>query len=194
MASVENEIETRQPAPDSSAAAPAAPAISGVARLFEKYAPAIRALLLRRLGNIDDAREGAQEVFLNLWRREQKGALDSDARAYLFTAAENWARDCRRKAVSHVVDKHEPLEEGHERLPSHAPGGEETVHWRRGLEMLMESVKELPPDTQRVFDLHHGSRMTYTEIAKVMGVAPRTVERHMAQAIAHCKLRLKAYL
>jgi RNA polymerase sigma factor (sigma-70 family) len=164
-----------------------------VARLFQVYAPAVRAFFVRRLGNLDDAREATQEVFLHLWRQEQSGRLESEAAGYLFRAAENQARDCRRRARTRVMDKHEPLE-GHEELTEPAPESAEVVHWQRGLEMVMEAIKELPADTQRIFTLYHGSRMSYTEIAKHLGITPRTVERHMAQALAHCKTRLKAYL
>jgi RNA polymerase sigma-70 factor (ECF subfamily) len=60
--------------------------------------------------------------------------------------------------------------------------------------MVVDSIKELPAETQRIFFLYHGSRMTYPDIARELGITTRTVERHMAQAIAHCKLRIKAYL
>lgn len=167
---------------------------SRVARLFEEFAPAVRAFLLRRVGNVEDAREGAQEIFLNLWRREQQGQLEDEARAYLFTAADNWAKDCRRKALTHVVQQHEPMEERHDNLPAGEAAGEEVVHWQRGLEMVIKAMRELPPITQRIFELYHGRQLTYTQIARQLGVTTRTVERHMAHALAHCRLRLKAYL
>ena len=189
------EDEAAQPLiPFSTASTGQGPGRSRVGRLFEEFAPAVRAFLLRRLGNIEDAREGAQEIFLSLWRREQQGQLLDEARAYLFTAADNWAKDHRRKARTHVAHRHEPMDEAHHRLLASEPGGDEVVHWRRGLEMLVSSIRELPPDTQRIFDLYHGGQMTYTEIARELGITTRTVERHMAQAIAHCKVRLRAYL
>jgi len=193
MRPVEHDLNTSVSAPDQAAALPKHEAATcRMSRLFEDYAPALRAFLLRRLGNIEDAREATQDVFLNLWRQEQKGLLQSEASAYLFTSADNWVKDCRRKARSHVLDRHEPLD-GHDPA-AHQPNEEEVVHWRQGLELVMECIKELPLETQRIFHLYHGSRMSYTDIAEELGITSRTVERHMAQAIAHCKPRLKAYL
>lgn len=168
-------------------------AIAQIVALFNRYAPAVRALLLRRLGNLDDAREASQEVFLHLWRQARQGRLESEARAYLFVAAENVARDWRRRARSRASDRHEPLE-GHEELPTHEPDGVDAAHWREGLARVLDAVRELPPETQRIFGLYHGSRMTYPDIARQLGVTTRTVERHMAQALAHCKNRIRAWL
>ena len=167
---------------------------SKVARLFEEYAPALRAFLLRRLGNVDDAREASQEVFLHLWRQESKGLLREGARAYLFTAAGNWVKDCRRRAATCVLDKHESLDAIAEGVALAGPAGDDVVHWRRGLEVVVDGMSELPPATQRIFDLYHGSRMSYADIAKELGVTTRTVERHMAHALAHGRARLEAYL
>jgi RNA polymerase sigma factor (sigma-70 family) len=191
MRPVENELDTLVSVPDSAAAPKPQPVLSRMARLFEEYAPAVRAFLLRRLGNIDDAQEAAQEVFVQLLRQEQKGLLESEARGYLFTVADNWAKDCRRKARSHVLEKHEPLDGQDIEAPE--PADEEAIHWRQGLELVIACVQELPIQTQRIFYLYHGSRMSYSDIATELGITARTVERHMAQAITHCRPRLQAY-
>lgn len=192
MRALEDENNNAPTGSDADAAGQA-PARPRVARLFQEFAPAVRAFLLRRLGNIEDAREGAQEIFLNLWRREQQGGLEHEARAYLFASAENWVRDCRRRARRHGVDKHDSTQENNP-IPDPSPGGEDVVHWQRGLEMVTRSIEELPRETQRIFEMHHIAGMTYSQIARELGITTRTVERHMANAIAHCKLRLKAYL
>ncbi len=189
MRPIENKLNEQATAPWESAASP-----SQVACLFAEYAPAVRAFLLRRLGNLEDAREAAQEVFLHLWRQEQKGRLEGEARAYLFTAAENWVRDCRRRAFVRVSDRHEPIEGHTEELLAAEQDGAEVVHWCRGLEVVAACIGELPAQTQRIFSLYHGSRMNYTDIARELGITTRTVERHMAHALAHCKARLKDYL
>ena len=165
---------------------------SGVVQLFKEYAPAVRAFLLRRLGNREDAQEATQEVFLHLWRQECKGRLESGARAYLFAAADNMAKDWRRRAKARASDRHEPL--GQREFTAPIPDCADVAHWRGALKTIVECMQELSPDTQRIFLLYHGSRLSYTEVAMQLGITARTVERHMAQAIAHCKERLKAYL
>lgn len=165
---------------------------SQVTQLFQDYAPAVRAFFLRRLGNREDAREATQEVFLHLWRQERSGRLHAGARGYLFTAAANHARDCRRRARTRASDQHDSLD--HNELPDPLPENAEVVHWADGLRMVAQCMQELPIETQRIFMLYHGSGMTYTDIARHLRITTRTVERHMAQAIAHCKRRLQEYL
>lgn len=165
---------------------------SQVTQLFQDYAPAVRAFFLRRLGNREDAREATQEVFLHLWQQERRGRLHAGARAYLFTAAANHARDCRRRARTRASDQHDSLD--HDDLPDSLPEYAEIVHWTAGLRVVAQCMQELPAETQRIFMLYHGSRMSYTGVARHLRITTRTVERHMAQAIAYCKRRLQEYL
>lgn len=179
------------PAPETGT--PAAPGQGSiVAGLFATQVSRIRRLIQRRLHSAEDAQDATQEAFLKLWKREQEGALREDAQAYLHAAARTVVIDLQRHRKSHAVDLHVELME--EELPSASPDPEDPLHWRKGLQTLVYSLQELPELTQQVFILYHFEGMSHKEIARQLAVSVRSVERHMAQALAHSRVRLKDYL
>lgn len=87
---------------------------------------------------------------------------------------------------------HEALDEGC--LPAASRGADESAHWREGLATLVNSIKQLPEQTRQIFILYHLDGMNHSEIAHQLDISLRSVERHMAYALKHCKDRLGDYL
>lgn len=191
-------IPAQEPTPHTeSVAAPADPAPprpeagSIVARLFASHGGRIRRLIQSRLQNLEDAQDAAQEVFLKLWSRERAGALREEADAYLHSAAHTVVIDMQRHRRSHAADLHVELDE--EELPS-THGPDDPLHWRKGLVALVYCMQELPELTQQIFILYHFEGMDHKAIAHRLDISVRSVERHMAHALAHGRVGLKDYL
>jgi RNA polymerase sigma-70 factor (ECF subfamily) len=146
-------------------------------------------------GNADDAREVAQEVFVNLYRKIDSLREPAALKSFLRTAARNRALDfVRRRRSCHVsLDSIGELEE---------PAGDNEPE--RGLfasednEMLRSSLREalaeLPGDQQEVIRLRYERGYSYAEIAECIGegdavVRGRLYRAHKALAgrLAHLK-------
>jgi RNA polymerase sigma-70 factor (ECF subfamily) len=169
------------------------PSVPGtVARLFKEHARRMGRVLSRHLRNPDDADDASQDLFLKLWRREQAGELRGEATAYMNSAAITIAIDVERRRRSRGDDRisETPLEE----LQQDAASNDETLHWREGVQALVASLAELPPLTQQVFLLYHFEGLSHAAVARRLRISLRSVERHMARALAHCKNGLKDYL
>lgn len=164
---------------------------SRVVELFKRFGSEVHGFLKRRMGDPEEAKEATQEVFLRMWEKERRGELDERAPGYLFKAAENIAHDSWRRAFARARDRHDSVDDF--TLYSDLPVEEEAVHWQMGLDMMVNSVSELPESTQQIFSLYHGSRLNYKEIASELGLGIRTVERHMAVATNHCKDKMRVY-
>ncbi|MBL8268167.1 RNA polymerase sigma factor [Steroidobacter sp.] len=165
---------------------------SPVTRLFRSQGKRVRSFLRRRLRSHEDAQDATQNVFLGLLRRENAGALEENPRSYMIKAAYNAATDVQRARISHQVDDHCTLDDniaGNERTEA-----SEIVYWREGLRLFVTALNELPDLTQQVFVLYHVEGLSHTTIAQTLNLSVRSVERHMARAIAHCQDRLKDYL
>ncbi|WP_157995347.1 RNA polymerase sigma factor [Peristeroidobacter soli] len=165
---------------------------SPVARLFKSQGKRVRSFLRRRLRNDDDAQDATQNVFLGLVKREQAGALEEDARAYMVKAAYNAATDVQRSRATHHADDHCTLDEN-------TPAGSkaeasEILYWREGLRRVVDALNELPDLTQQVFALYYVEGLPHAGIARRLHISIRSVERHMAKALAHSQERLKDYL
>ncbi|WP_186453878.1 RNA polymerase sigma factor [Denitratisoma sp. DHT3] len=159
-----------------------------VAELAATHGRRLQRILRRKLQNPEDAQDAAQEVFLKLWKREREGALRAEADAYLHTAANSVVIDLHRRRKAHAADRHLELDTLDDAdLPAAVGGADESAYWREGLALLVDSIGKLPELTQQVFILYHFNGMDHNEIARRLGVSLRSVERHMAHALRHCK-------
>ena len=172
--------------------APAEAPRSIVGGLFRSQVRKVRNFLTFRLKSADDAEDAAQEVFLKLWRHERQGTLREEATAYMFSAAYSVATDVERHRMRH---EHERLDESDaDSIAQERPALEDERHWRDAVLRLVSELKQLPDLQRRMFVLHHFKGLNYAQIAKRVGVATRTVERHMVQAHATLEARMKDYL
>ncbi len=151
-----------------------------------------RGALSRHLRNPDDAADASQDLFLKLWRREQAGQLRGEATAYMNSAAVTIAIDLERRRRSRAEDR--VLEVRLEDLQHESASNDETLHWREGVQALIASLAELPPITQQVFLLYHFDGLSHAAVSGRLAISIRSVERHMARALVHCRNGLKDYL
>jgi RNA polymerase sigma-70 factor (ECF subfamily) len=168
------------------------PAESIVAQLFRTHAHKVRHLLAYKLRSPEDAQDATQDVFLKLVRREHTGALREQATAYMHSAARTVAIDTERRRHADTLHQHDDVEE---REPAaQVSSHDEALHWRQAVTLLVQCLQDLPERAQQVFVLYHFEGLSHVEITMRLNVSLRSVERHMARAMAHCKSRLGDYL
>jgi RNA polymerase sigma-70 factor (ECF subfamily) len=73
---------------------------------------------------------------------------------------------------------------------SSEPSAEATVAARQRLAQLTEALKELSPQTQRVFRMHKFEGLSHPEVAAALGISRSAVEKHMMAALKHLLARL----
>ncbi len=160
--------------------------------LFRKYRDPLKNYLTRLSGSPDDALELLQETYIRLLEQENLDHIETNARAYLFKIATNLVLDKSRKDKARQRDKHQPFLDGVHL--DEAPSAAAHVNWSKALESLKDVLKEFSPRCRRVFILHHFRNMAYNEIADLLGVTTRTVERDMSLAMTLCREKLKGII
>ena len=70
------------------------------------------------------------------------------------------------------------------------PSAEAAVAARQRLALLTEALKELSPQTQRVFRMHKFEGLSHPEVAVALGISRSAVEKHMMAALKHLLARL----
>lgn len=165
---------------------------STVVGLFKEHARRVQRFLSFRLRNAEDGREATQEVFLRLWRHEQSGSLREAATNYMYSATQSIAADVMRHRGRRPVDR--LTDESPDAIAAPAPSQEDVIYWRRAMARFIAILKTLPETTRQVVVLHHVKDMNYDEIAAELGISRRTVERHIARAVSHCRARMRDYL
>ena len=168
----------------------AAPSI--VDRLFREHAKRVQRFMGFRLRDREDGQEASQEVFLKLWRHETRGNLREDARSYMYSATRSAVIDLERSRASRGADGQEAAD--CDAFGDATPAQEEILHWRRAMQSFVSIVMDLPELTKQAFLLHYFSDLNYDQIAAKLHVSRRSVERHVARAMAHCRKRMRDYL
>jgi RNA polymerase sigma-70 factor (ECF subfamily) len=59
---------------------------------------------------------------------------------------------------------------------------------------LESALAELPPLTRSVFLLFHFDKLSVPTIAARTSLSTRTIERHLARALAHCAEQIEPFL
>lgn len=147
-------------------------------RLYSNSHRALRRYVRRLVVSQDAAEEVVQEAFLRTYENVEH--VDTP-RAFLFTTARNLAASARRTKRSRRTDTlgdFEPLgvESSEESPEGRAEADEE-------LRLLQQAIAQLSPQCRTVFSLRVFHDCSYKEIAARLGVAPKTVENHVARAL-----------
>jgi RNA polymerase sigma-70 factor (ECF subfamily) len=156
--------------------------------LFRDYHAPLCAFAYRYLGARDVAEEIVQEIFLFIWERRETLDIRGSFKTYLFTSVRN-------AAVSYL--RHERIVRRHEVasapfLVQGTSADRELVHNELKV-AVRQAIADLPARCQLVFTLHREEGLTYNEIGKVMGIAPKTVENHMIRALKGLREALAAF-
>ncbi len=124
------------------------------------------------------AEEIAQEAGLRLMQSSLEYEIDN-ARAFLFFAAANLARDHLRhkKIASAAVDGVSDL------MEMQAPSTERVVTAVQELQRLKLAINTLPKQARAVFEMVRVQGMSHKEVSEQLDISPKTVENHIARAL-----------
>jgi RNA polymerase sigma-70 factor (ECF subfamily) len=145
--------------------------------LYRRYARAVLALALRRLGDRGRAEDATQEVFAAIWR----SARSFDPRrgagsTWLFAVARNAIVDGFRKRPEPVADPPDlPTPEGGP--PEQAEAG--WVSWR-----VHRALEALPAHERPLIELAYWSGLSQSEIAEFLHLPLGTVKTRTRSALA----------
>jgi len=144
--------------------------------LFDTHAETLRNFLYYRCRDMQQAEDLTQEAFLKLWKNCKK-VLYEKARGFLFAVAKN-------AFYNQVAHNKVVLE--YTRLP-HSGIDPETPQFRleekEYMERLQGAINELPEGQREVFLMNRVDKVTYKEIAKMLGISETAVEKRMQKAL-----------
>lgn len=143
--------------------------------------PEVRGWLRAHARTLDraDIEDAIQEAYARIWTADL--AHVDNPRAYFFTVVRNLI--CERARRARVI----PLERMGEiealRIISDDPGPERSVSARQELGQVLKLVAALPAQCRRAFELRKFEGLSQRDIAAAMGIAEKTVEKHLAKAL-----------
>ena len=164
-------------------------------RLFDYYAPRVKAYLRRLGADPQQAEELAQEVMLTVWRRAaQYDPRRATPGTWIFRIARNRRIDAlrRERRPPEAEEVGVEAEAGGEEEAAERPGealearSEALLMERR----LREAIARLPPEQAEILRLYYLEEMPQGEIADTLGLPLGTVKSRLRLALA----KLRDYL
>ncbi len=146
-------------------------------RVFRSISPLLRNFLLYKFRDQEAAEDAVQEAFVTLWKN-CKSVTEALAKAYLFKVGQN--------QMLKKVEK----EKVHARyIGLQAVSNEETAGPDFDLEYqelnskLQLAIEQLPDGQREVFLLNRIDGKTYGEMAELLGVSVKAIEKRMHKAL-----------
>jgi RNA polymerase sigma-70 factor (ECF subfamily) len=141
------------------------------------------------MGNLDDAKDIAQEAFIRFWEQRSRLRASGSPRSYLYRIAKNLAINERQQRELHRTLNATRLEE---RPALRTPVKElESKELRAVVE---GAIAALPERRREAFVLAHLHKLPHSEIAELMGISPQTVANQISAALADLRQSLAPYL
>lgn len=160
--------------------------------LFRKYYANLLFYATRIVGE-EEAEDVVQDVFVELWKRQETLVVGDQIQAFLYRAVYTRALN---------VLKHQDIKEGYEaavldihrkRVEFYQPDSNEVVKRIEDKELrrqLAAAINELPDKCKVVFRLSYLHDLKNKEIADTLGISLRTVEAHIYKALKILRGRL----
>jgi RNA polymerase sigma-70 factor (ECF subfamily) len=132
-------------------------------------------------GNLEDAKDVAQGVFLRLWRVLQRFDLEKRFDTWLYRITVNAAIDCVRERGPKGILQALPEDAG-DRLRDQAKGPDELFDLAQLQRAFLRLAARLAPKQRATFVLKEIEGLETVEVARVLGVTESTVRNHLLQA------------
>lgn len=137
--------------------------------------------ITRRIGCSSTAGDLVQDIFLRLWERATDWT--GEPAAYLNRCARNAAIDHMRSETRRSTFYAGILPEQYAAAPA-TP--EAILAARQDVQRVDDLLALLPQRTRHIFILNRIHGRSFSEIAMVMAISKRAVEKHMAKAVSAC--------
>jgi RNA polymerase sigma factor (sigma-70 family) len=177
----------RDPVSAATLSIPVTPSTDSLERLLSAHYRRVLLAAYRVTGNMADAEDVAQGVFLRL-RSQDEAALRNEA-SYLYRAAINGALDLLRRQRNAGADPIEAAAELQTFRPGDSP--EASSSNRELRQLLRRAISELPPRAAEMFTLRYLEELGNREIAQLMSTSQAVVAVTLHHARSRLKKRLK---
>ncbi len=148
--------------------------------LFLRYYPRFRYFILRFVSDADVADDLLQNVFMKIWQNRINLREDLSMTAYIFVLAKYEIYNYLRLKSTRFTDRYNPA--------SHAnaltsPGVDITYDYIELEATVNRSIERMPEKRRNIFCMNRYEFKSAKEIAEVLGLSVRTVEKHIELAL-----------
>lgn len=149
-----------------------------ISQVIQTNADALFRLILRIVGDDEEARDITQDVFVKILSNPARLDDPQKVKSYLFTAGYHRALNARRNAIR----RRQKLQDF--QPPKTAESAEVAI-------LVDGAMKKLSDKQRQALTLRFYGDMTLAEIAGAMNISEGSVKVHIARGLIHLKNRLQ---
>jgi len=153
--------------------------------LVERHYPQLCTFALRLLRSPEAAEDAVQEVLCKIWTRRTIENV-RDPIPYLYRAVRNQClmvlRSERRWNTAEL--------EAETMVSDTTPEASDLLDLQRA---IARAIEALPERTRLVFTMHRQQDLTYSDIARILGISVKTVETQMTRALKILRRQLDKF-
>ena len=141
-------------------------------QIYKEYISSLQNFLFYKFGNMENAEDIAQDSFIKLWERCRDISL-SKAKSFLYTTAIN---------MSLNIIKHEKVVLNYKVNPKKSINNETPEYQmieQEFYDKLQNTIASLTEKQREVFLLNRIEKMKYAEIAGLLNISVKAVEKRM---------------
>lgn len=149
--------------------------------VFRDYYPKLYFYALNLINEPEQAEDIAEDVFTQLWESFDYLITDSKPIApLLYTLARN-------RCLDHL--RHRDVRNRYESLASHEalPQNDDPADHQERIDRIMRCIRQLPPQTRRVFKACFIEGKKYKEVAEEMDITVNTVKTFVSRALSYIR-------
>ncbi|WP_163707253.1 RNA polymerase sigma factor [Mangrovibacterium lignilyticum] len=154
--------------------------------LFDQYAKRIFVFAKGYLKSNEEAEEVVQDVFIKVWNVREAINTELSFKSYLFKITFNRIREFFVKQSRENYYKHEILDYAIE----FDNRTEESIDYKSLLDLVEKYIDQLPPRQKEIILLSKKKGIPSKEIAVLLDISSRTVEKHLSEALKQLKKEL----
>lgn len=156
-------------------------------RVYNTYSEVINNYFYYKFGNQEMAEESVQEAFIKLWENCKKVPF-AKAKSYLYTVANNLSLNrYKHKKVVLKYAKTVPQQTEDMQSPDYKMEEEEFKV------KLEKAIQDLSEKQRTAFLLHRIDEKSYKEIAEILNISVKAVEKRMQKALESLREKIEAF-
>ena len=148
--------------------------------IYKSYAKPLRNYLYYKCGDLEKAEDLSQEALIKLWEN-CKSVIFEKAKSYLYTIG-------HRLMINHIRHQKVVLNFVKDKVQTINQEDPDFVLREQEFGVVLEkAISELPDIQRETFLMNRIDKMTYAEIAEVLGISVKAVEKRMHNALDNLK-------
>ncbi len=152
--------------------------------IFDQHSETIRNFIYYKCRDMQQAEDLTQDAFVKLWKNCEK-VLFEKAKSFVMKVAQN--AFFNEVAHKKVILKYN---QGAGSIQSFANSPEFIIEEKEFMVKLQRCISNLPDREREVFLLSRKDKKTYREIAEIIGITQKAVERRMHLALRELREKI----